>query len=119
MLTRDDVNEWMKRLQKAWTTKDVEGALALFKKTEHYYERPFHAGTTQAEFRKYWQDIVSLQNITLEYDIVAVDGQTACVHWVNKFSSEGKMCHLDGMFLMKFDKSLNCVEFRQWWFMAQ
>jgi hypothetical protein len=56
----------------------------------------------------------------LDYDVVAVEGQVACVHWVNRFfsPSEARDFHLDGMFVITFDKTGNCIEFRQWWFMA-
>ncbi|MFC0242622.1 nuclear transport factor 2 family protein [Rhodopseudomonas telluris] len=120
MLTKDAVVAWLEQLKAAWTTKDVEGALRLFEATERYYERPFHAGTTQSEYRSYWQDIVNLEDITFDFEVVAVDGNTACVHWRNDFRTpgDGKSCHLDGVFVIKFDSSLRCIEFRQWWFMA-
>ncbi len=120
MITKSAVTEWMERLKAAWTTRDVEGAVALFRSTKRYYERPFHAGTTEEEIRKYWQDIVTLRNITLDYDVVAVDGDVACVHWVNRFfsPSDARDSLLDGVFVIHFDKNGNCVEFHQWWFMG-
>ena len=120
MVTIETTDRWMRRLRAAWIAGDVEAALGLFQKTERYYERPFQPGTTQAEIRRYWEDIVSLSEISLEYEVMAVNGPTAIVHWVNRFRSPSSpLNHLDGVFAITFDDELNCIEFRQWWFMAK
>jgi hypothetical protein len=117
-LTKESVGTWMQRLKLAWENEDVDGALVLFEKTERYFERPFKPGRTQAEFRTYWQDIVSLSDVKLEYKVIAIDGDTAVVHWENWFRVKGEpdLNHLDGVFFLRFDDAHYCREFRQWWF---
>lgn len=112
---------WLDRLKRAWEAGDPESALELFAHTERYYERPFKPGTTQEEYKTYWQDIVGLEDITFEYEIVAVEANTACVHWKNSFRSKGELdlTELDGMFVIVFNDEGSCTEFRQWWFMKQ
>lgn len=120
-MDRHSTNAWLERLKRAWEAGDPEGALELFKDTRRYYERPFSPGTTLDEFRTYWQDIVDLQDIKFDYEVVAVEGNTACVHWKNWFRSEPGLIltELDGMFVIVFDDEGHCIEFRQWWFMKQ
>ncbi len=119
MISRELVDSWMSELKKAWEAGDLDGALSLFSKTEAYYERPFKAGTTAEEIQAYWKDIVGLSDIRLTYSIVAVEGDTACVHWENWFRADesAKLDHLDGVFVIEFDGDRNCRVFRQWWFM--
>jgi len=118
MITRQQVTEWLDELKTAWEGRDPERALKLFKDTRYYYERPFHAGTTQAEYREYWVGIANTYDIRFDYDIVAIDGQTACVHWGNWFreSPSGTLEHLDGVFVIVFNESGACDKFSQWWF---
>lgn len=118
-MDRTLVESWLAKLKAAWEGADPDGALALFAKTERYFERPFSPGTSQEDYRKYWQDIVGLSDIRFDYEVVAVDGNTACVHWRNWFRSPGdaQQSELDGMFMIIFNDGGECVEFRQWWFM--
>lgn len=112
------VHDWLDRLKSYWEAGDGEGALSLFRQTAEYYERPFHAGTTEAEIRKYWEDVDGLKDITFEFEIVAIAGQRAVVHWQNGFVTpdDGKAWLLDGVFFIDFDVEGECQTFRQWWF---
>lgn len=114
-ISKGDVASWMERLKIGWVSKQKDEVLKLFAKTEKYYERPFRPGTTTKEIRGYWNDIDQLEDISFDYDIVAIEGTTACVHWNNEYSYEGKDHQLDGMFLIKFNDENECIEFRQWW----
>ena len=49
------VAEWLDELKVAWEGKDPDRVLQLFKDTKRYYERPFHPGTSQEEYRTYWE----------------------------------------------------------------
>lgn len=106
-------------MKQAWEARDVDAAVALFERTEHYYERPFKPATTIDEIRSYWQEITDVQDIRLDYSVAAVDGSIACVHWQNWFTDPkvGRVSHLDGMFQLEFDDEGFCREFRMWWFM--
>jgi hypothetical protein len=112
----EQAKQWMESLKKAWEDGDPKSAVNLFTHTSHYYERPFNPGTTQDEIKLYWKDIVGLQNITFDYEIVAIEGSRLVVHWQNGFTHEGSASLLDGVFFIDFDDNANCVEFRQWWF---
>ncbi len=119
MIAREAVDDWMGRLKAAWEAADVERAVEQFARTEYYYERPFRPGTTQEEIRSYWKDVAGLSDIRLDYSIVAVEGNTACVHWQNRFrnSPDSAETLLDGVFVLEFDDDGYCRIFRQWWFM--
>jgi hypothetical protein len=118
MIDHQTVNSWMEELRSAWEGRDVPRALALFVHTAAYYERPFKPGTTQDEIHDYWKDIVGLEDIRLDYEIVAVEGDSACVQWDNWFkeAAGSPEQHLNGIFVIRFDPDGNCREFRQWWF---
>lgn len=119
VITKTDVVNWMDKLKKGWIEKRKEDVLKLFEKTEKYYERPFKPGTTLEEIGGYWNDIDSLNDISLDYDIIAIQGNTASVHWDNKYSYQGKYYHLDGIYTIIFNEHKDCIEFHQWWFMDQ
>ena len=116
-IKKKDVIQWMEKFKQGWIDKKNEEVLKLFEKTEKYYERPFKPGTTMEDIRGYWKDIDSTDDISLDYDIVAVDGNVACVHWDNKYRYEGEYYHLDGIYMIKFNEFKECIEFHQWWFM--
>ena len=116
-ITRADVIQWMEKFKIGWIEKKKDEVLKLFEKTTLYYERPFKPGTTQEEIRGYWNDIDALDDITLDYDIVALEGNTVCVHWNNKYRYQGEYFHLDGVYTIVFNDKKECVEFHQWWFM--
>lgn len=116
-MERSDVTEWMEKFRSGWIEKRKDDVLELFEKTEKYYERPFKPGTTQEEIRGYWNDIDSLDDVTFDYDIVAVENNIVCVHWDNKYRFEGEFYHLDGVYTMIFNEKKECIEFHQWWFM--
>lgn len=119
MISRDHVQAWLDSLKQAWEAGDGRKAVELFAHTEEYYERPFRPGTTAEEIKSYWRDIDGLTGIRFEYEIVAVEGTTACVHWQNWFSVPGgsDVQHLDGVFVIEFDAAGRCKVFRQWWFL--
>jgi SnoaL-like domain len=121
MVTRQHVAEWLDELKVAWEGKNPDRVLQLFKDTKRYYERPFHPGTSQEEYRTYWELIVSLYDIRFEYDIIAIEGEIACIHWQNWFreSPEGKLNHVDGVFIIIFNTAGSCEQFSQWWFMEK
>ncbi len=76
---------------------------------------------SQEEYRTYWEAIVSLYDIRFEYDIIAIEGEIACIHWQNWYrdSPEGKLDHVDGVFIVTFNAAGSCEQFRQWWFMEK
>jgi|SRR3990167_6906267 len=118
MVNREIVDKWMSELKSAWEAKDVEKALSLFEHTKRYFERPFRLAKSIDEIRTYWQDILEIENIRLEYSIISVVNDLAVIHWENWFKNPKTLeeCHLDGVFILNFDVSGNCREFRQWWF---
>lgn len=97
----------------------MDSAVALFAQTEKYYERPFKPSTTLEGIKSSWQDIKGLEDIRLEFSVIAIEGQTACIHWENWFRTPGSadLTHLDGVFRLDFDEKNQCKVFRQWWFM--
>ena len=115
-LERADVIDWMEKFKTGWTEKKKEDVLKLFEKTERYYERPFNPATTIEEIKVYWNDIDSVSEMTLDYEIVAVDSYTACIHWRYRYCSQGVYDLLDGIYTIKFNENKECIEFRQWWF---
>ncbi|MBS3923188.1 MAG: nuclear transport factor 2 family protein [Nitrosarchaeum sp.] len=117
MIKENDVVKWMEEFRNAWVNKDKDRVLSLFSETKNYYERPFKSATTKEEIQSYWNDIDNLTDITLDYEIYAIENDVACIHWVNKYTYQEKRYHLDGVFMIKFDEFKNCIEFRQWWFM--
>ena len=109
-LTKDYFEQWLEGLRKTWLKKDLNDLEKYFGKIERYYENPFKIGTTFEEVLGFWQEIKNQEIIKLEMESIAVEGNIATAHW---FFAD-KSGEYDGIYQITFDKSLNCIEFKQW-----
>ena len=116
---RSVVDGWLAELKAAWEACDPDRATKLFEHTIEFYERPFEPVTTVDDYRRLWQQVVGLEDVCFTYEIVAINGATACVHFECTFSrpSRSQRVHLDGVLLLEFDQAGHCSIYRQWWFM--
>lgn len=88
LLIEPDVKAWMAAYAKAWTERDPEQIVRLFTSTAHYQEHRFKPALEGIEaIRNYWRVIVqtSQRDVSFSYDVLAVRGSRAFVHWQATF----------------------------------
>jgi hypothetical protein len=88
LLIEPDVKSWMAAYGKARTERDPDQIVRLFTSTGHYQERRFKPALEGIEaIRNYWRVIVqkSQRDVSFSFDILAVRGSHAFVHWQASF----------------------------------
>src|SRR3569833_756763 len=89
LLIEADVRAWMGAYARAWTERDPDQIVELFTTTAHYQEWWFKPSLEGIDaIRNYWRVIVqkSQRDVAFEYDILAVRGSHAFVHWHASFT---------------------------------
>ncbi|MEI8067531.1 MAG: hypothetical protein WCG91_01075 [Candidatus Shapirobacteria bacterium] len=110
-VTREFLNNWLDGLKKVWLEKDLDALKNYFGKIEKYYESPFlEPGKNINDVLGFWEEIKNEQIQELMFKIEAIEDNIGVVNW-NLVDQNGSF---DGIYLIKFDQDLNCVEFKQW-----
>jgi hypothetical protein len=118
-LTTASLEAWLTRYEQAWEQRDPAQAAALFTDRAPYHEMPFDAPKEgRAGIRDYWATVTADQrNVDFKSQVVAVNGETGVARWSASLTSaaSGTRVELDGVFILKFDRSGLCSELREWW----
>jgi ketosteroid isomerase-like protein len=118
-LTTASLEAWLARYEQAWEQRDPAQAAALFTENAPYHEMPFDAPKAgRAGIRDYWAMVTADQrNVDFKSQVVAVNGQTGVARWSASLTSaaSGARVELDGVFVLRFDRSGLCSELREWW----
>lgn len=110
-LTKEYLNKWLEEMKNVWLKKNLGGLVPIFGKIENYYESPFlEPGKDINDVINFWKEIESQEIINLEMEAICVEENIGIAHWFFEDTS-GKY---DGVYEIKFDQDLNCIEFRQW-----
>ena len=103
--------EWLNKLKKYWFNKYIESAVSLFTKTTFYQETPFMEPYTSIdEINHEWQHIKNENIQNIEFNILAIDGNTLIVQWVLKQNDKD----FDGIYEIKFNELNECIYFKSW-----
>lgn len=84
-----DAIAWMEAYKSAWIDRDPGKIVRLFAPEAHYRERRFRPPLEGIEaIRRYWDLNVRVlqRDIAFEFDLLAVRGQKAFVHWRAHFT---------------------------------
>ena len=122
-MNRDEISAWMARYQRAWETQDTERFVSLFTADGRYLDRPFTPPVDARDFRQMWTELATRQaDNQFEWDILAVEGHLAFVHWhahsTRVASNERR--EGDGIFMLTFEAGPDsnadwrCRELREW-----
>jgi len=110
-LTKEYFEDWLGGLRQTWLDKDLNGLKKYFSRIENYYESPFkRPGKNLGDVVEFWKEIKNQEIIKLEMDCVAVDKNIGIAHWFFADNSG----EYDGIYQVKFNDDLDCIEFRQW-----
>jgi len=110
-LTKEYLEKWLYGFKKVWLDKNLDGLVPIFGKIEKYYESPFlEPGKNINDVINFWKEIENQEIIKLEMEVVCIENNTGIVYWF----FEDTLMKYDGIYLIKFNEDLNCVEFRLW-----
>ena len=86
-------------------------SVSLFTKTTFYQETPFMKPyITLEEINQEWQHVKNENIQTIEFKILAIDGNKVIVEWLLKQND----IDYDGIYEIKFNDDLECIYFKSW-----
>lgn len=105
------MEQWLATMRAAWINADLEAIKVLFAKTTEYYETPFYKpAINTSEILELWIGVNKQIIKRLDFTILAIDGDTAIIHWI--FEHEG--ASFDGIYQIKFNDNNDCIFFKAW-----
>ncbi|HUP60400.1 MAG TPA: nuclear transport factor 2 family protein [Thermoanaerobaculia bacterium] len=116
MITSDVATAWAERYFSAWKTNDAAEVESLFSENAVYFYGPFRPPARgREEIVRRWTQAAKQTNVQSEYELVAVDGDTAVIRWNVSFDQSGSHIILDGVLIVRFDERGLCREHREWY----
>lgn len=118
-MTSRALEAWLDRYGSAWQSRDAAAAGRLFTVDANYHEMPFDAPKKgRSGIEEYWSKVTADQrDIQFSSQVISVTGNTGVAHWSAKFrlESNGAIIELDGVFVLEFAESGECVSLKEWW----
>ena len=117
-MDRAGVATWMEAYRRAWVSNDPAEVADLFTEDAVYvidaFAKPW-VGRDEIVHR--WTAGIS-QQVDLEWEIQALDGDVAVVHWVVVTRNAGDPVRVqyDGVVVLHFAGDGRCRELREWYF---
>lgn len=108
-----DIEKWLEKFEESWKAGNVDEVLDLFTDGVEYHETPFQK-LEGAELRSEWEGVESQQDIDLEFDVFSKNEEKYTIQWSLKYTEEGELNRLKGIYLIKLDSSNKCYEFWQY-----
>ncbi|MCI8778354.1 MAG: hypothetical protein HFI87_04335 [Bacilli bacterium] len=110
-MNKQFVEDWLNKLKDYWFNKDIESVVSLFKNTTFYQETPFMKPYTNIEeINEEWQYVKNENVQNIDIKLLAIDGYTVIAEWFLKQND----VDYDGIYEIKFNKSLECIYFKSW-----
>lgn len=109
--------DWLEAYRRAWESRDVEAAVALFTEDAVYRSSPFREPSIGSDgIRAYWQAATEDQaetRVLLGKPLVA--GDRVAVEWWTTMREDGRDVTLPGVLLLRFAPDGRCAELREYW----
>jgi uncharacterized protein (TIGR02246 family) len=108
----------MEAFRRAWVSNDPVEVADLFTEDAIYvsdaFSRPWRG---REDIVRRWTAGIS-QEVELEWEIEALDGDVAVVHWVvvTRNAGDPVSVQYDGILVIRFASDGRCREFREWYF---
>jgi len=116
-MDREGVQAWMEAYRQAWISNDPVKVAALFTDDAVYVQDAFQPGWQgRDEIVRRWTAGIS-QDVEMESDVWAVDGDVALVHWnvITHNHGDPVRVQYDGVLVLRFAGD-RCRELREWFF---
>ena len=103
------IENWMEAFKTAWLAKDIAAVFELLSEDVEYWETPFEKLGKGKELWSYWEEILPLQNLRLDYDIFVADTESG------RYGVRWEFAHDDGeaagCYLIELDGRGKCTYF--------
>jgi hypothetical protein len=114
---------WLDAYGKAWESRNVEAAAALYADDGTYQVTPFlEPMRGRKAIFKYWSEVARTEkNVRFGYEILVSNAEINIARWSASFVivPQGLQTRLDGIFLISLDEQGRCKSLREWWHKQQ
>ncbi len=123
VISEDEVIDWLKGYKKAWETRDINAALALFVPDVRYHQRRFADPLVgQEALKSHFRDRVMehQRDISYDFELWSLKGNELMARWQASFTwlPINGIIRMDGVCHVVFDKGedggLMGVEYNEW-----
>jgi hypothetical protein len=106
---------WVQDLANVWQTKDIDGALKLFRHCIEFRETPFdkNAAAEPDGIRALWEGVHQQSQIEISAKVRIENGNEAVAEYRARYEMNGADHESSGIWFVKFEKD-HCVSFEQW-----
>ncbi len=116
MTTPDAAAAWAERYFLAWATNDPALVASLFSEDAVYYYGPFRPPSRGRDaIVQRWTENANQTNVASQFEVIAVSGDTAVIHWTVSFDHPAGHTTMDGVLIVTFDEYGACREHREWY----
>lgn len=114
-VTHEYINQWLENLKLAWINKDFDIVESLFKKCSCYIEAPFITPLGKIEdIKNIWNEVNHHSNVQLHFDIILFSRNKAIVNYFAEYFNGTKDQKSNGIYVIEYNQSGECVSFAQW-----
>jgi ketosteroid isomerase-like protein len=114
---------WLDAYGKAWESRNVEAAAALYADDGTYQVTPFlEPMRGRKAIFKYWSEVARTEkNVRFGYEILVSNAEINIARWSAScvIVTQGLQTRLDGIFLISLDEQGRCKSLREWWHKQQ
>ena len=104
------LSDWLKIFKKAWEEKNFKQIEKIFSKIENYYESKDSLPVKSvSKVLDLWEEVKEQEIKKLNFKIVSVKNNNVKIGWI--FEDQSGI--YEGFYKIKFNKNLECIEFRQ------
>jgi len=119
MTSRETVAAWLDRYVEAWMSYDPQAIGDLFSEDARYYYGPYADPVRgrEAIVANWLENRDTPGTYKAHYEPLVVEGDTAVTNGRSTYFEEGGTTfrtEYDNIFLIRFDESGRCTEFREW-----
>lgn len=114
-MTRDELTAWVEAYERAWRTPGTDALSELFASGAVYSPWPFRKSHDGLEaIQAFWEKgrEGSDEEFTLEWEIVAVDGDVGVVRAEVRYAKPPQVWR--NLWVARFDSDGRCAEFEEW-----
>lgn len=113
----DVVTEWVENYRRAWLSNDPEQIRALFTPEAEYRGRPAARAWVghDAIIAGWLEHADAPEDWSFEWNLVAVDGETAVVRGLTRYPAGPKAGVYDNLWVLRLAEDGRAREFTDWW----
>ena len=119
-MTETELNDWLEKYGRAWTTQDPDAAASIFTEDGTYAWSPFTEPLRGREaIRSAWHQATQEQpeDIRFGHEILSVTKERGIARWWASMNvkSTAQVVRREGIYLITLPTGKLCTELREWW----